>query len=102
MFIFENPIKESYASALDEDLGAKMNISDVRSITDNFSSRLVNRMNNLTPRGGSKSRSTAAASVEDAADGDGDGDEFFPRNSTAGMEFFPPAPGDVDFVPKKG
>lgn len=96
VFIFENPIKESYASALDEDLGAKLNISDVRNITDNFSSRLVSRMNNVTPRGGgSKGRAAPDAETED-------GDDIVPRDSTAGLEFFPPAPGDSDYVPKKG
>ena len=50
LFIFENPIKASYETVLNEELGNKLNISDIRNITDNFSSRLVNRMN-LTPRG---------------------------------------------------
>jgi hypothetical protein len=104
LFIFENPILANYETELGDDLGAKMNISDVRNITDNFSSRLVNRMN-LTPRGGGGAHhhhKFGGRSVEhDLPD---------PEDSNAafrGSEFFPPTPGEPspshpDFVPKQG
>lgn len=84
VFIFENPIKAAYETALDDELASKLNISDVRNITDNFSSRLTNRMN-LTPRSGA---GRAVRTVDES--------DFDPRESTAGLEFLPPAPGDLD------
>lgn len=88
VFIFENPIKAAFETALDAELAAKMNISDVRNITDNFSSRLTNRMN-LTPRSGAGAGRTVRAHTIDEPD-------FDPRESTAGLEFLPPPPGELD------
>ena len=50
MFIFENPIKAYHTSALDDDLAGKLNISEVRHITDNIGSRLASRM--VSPKAG--------------------------------------------------
>ncbi|KAJ1443997.1 Rho GTPase activation protein [Ochromonadaceae sp. CCMP2298] len=44
LFIFENPIRE-YANVLDAELAAKLNVSEVRDITDNFGAKLQSRMN---------------------------------------------------------
>lgn len=86
VFIFENPIKAAFETALDAELASKLNISDVRSITDNFSSRLTNRMN-LTPRSGA-GRAVRAHTIDEP--------DFDPRESTAGLEFLPPPPGELD------
>jgi hypothetical protein len=51
-FIFENQIDASVVSILGEEFVSKMNIDEVRSITDNFSNRLNFRLNH-SPRGGS-------------------------------------------------
>jgi hypothetical protein len=106
IFIFENPILANYETELGDDLGAKMNISDVRNITDNFSARLVNRMN-LTPRGGGggghhHAHKLGGRSVEHELPDPEDINLAF-----RGSEFHPPAPGEMspnnpDFVPKQG
>jgi hypothetical protein len=105
IFIFENPILASYEAELGAELGAKMNISDVRNITDNFSARLVNRMN-LTPRGGGGGghhhHKFGGRSVEHELPDPEDSNLAF-----RGSEFHPPAPGELpsnnpDFVPKHG
>ncbi len=89
IFIFENPINASFETALDEELAAKLNVSDVRSITDNFSARLTNRMN-LTPRSGA-GRAVRAPSPD--ADAELSNDNSLPESP--GTMFFPPAPGEL-------
>lgn len=83
VFIFENPIMASYESALDEELGAKLNLSDVRNITDNFGSRLANRMN-LTPRSRQDLKFRPLPEPVD------------PRESLTELDVQPPAPGESE------
>jgi hypothetical protein len=51
-FIFENPIKVYDESLLEGDLASKMNISEVRNITDNFGSRFASRMESAAAAAG--------------------------------------------------
>lgn len=65
-FIFENQVSASVQGLLGAELNGKMNIEEVRSITDNFTDRFASRLN-LSPRGGSSMPPTS--DVRTAADG---------------------------------
>ena len=93
MFIFENEVEDFDESLLNGELASKINISEVRTITDNFGGRFASRMKNRKNR-----------QEEDGEDEESD--RFDPRISNAGLAFLPPTPGELDlnnpdFAPKE-